>query len=95
MNFLIKPKEKAHFLDEIPINQALFWKAIAPSYLSNIQVFGVFWNPLVISFPMHTETLRLSPKMAVKIEFEETYPSLKDSLGPKSDHGPQPSLSLD
>ena len=42
---------------------------------------------------MHTETLRLSQKMTVKIEFEETYPTLKDSLGPKSDHGPQPSLN--
>jgi len=31
--------------------------------------------------------------MAVKIEFEETYPSLKDSLGPKRDFGPQPSLN--
>ncbi len=31
--------------------------------------------------------------MAVKIEFEETYSSLKDSLGPKSDYGPQLSLN--
>ena len=57
LNFLIKPKEKAHFLDEIPTNQALFWKAIAPSYLSNMQVLGVFWNPLLISFQMCTVTL--------------------------------------
>ena len=32
--------------------------------------------------------------MAVKIEFEETYPTLRDSLGPESDCGPQPSLNL-
>ena len=31
--------------------------------------------------------------MAVKIEFEETYPTLRDSLGPESDFGPQPSLN--
>ncbi len=30
--------------------------------------------------------------MAVKIEFEETYPTLKDSLGPNIDGWPQPSL---
>ena len=93
MNFLIKPKEKAHFLDEIPTNQALFWKAIAPSYLSNIQVLGVFWNPLVISFPMYTETLQLSQKITEKIEFKETYPTFKDSLGLESDSRPQSSLN--
>ena len=31
--------------------------------------------------------------MALKIEFEETYRTLKDSLGPKRDFGPQPSLN--
>ena len=31
--------------------------------------------------------------MAVKIEFEETYPTLRDSLVPESDFGPQPSLN--
>jgi len=31
--------------------------------------------------------------MALKIEFEEKYPTLKDSLLFKSDHGPQPSLN--
>ena len=31
--------------------------------------------------------------MAVKIEFKDTYPTLKDSLGPNSDYGPQPSLN--
>ena len=29
--------------------------------------------------------------MAEKIEFEETYPTLKDSLRPESEFGPQPS----
>ena len=32
--------------------------------------------------------------MTVKIEFEETYPTLRDSLVPESDFGPQPSLNL-
>ena len=31
--------------------------------------------------------------MAVNIEFEETYPSLKDSPGPKRAYGPQPFLN--
>ena len=31
--------------------------------------------------------------MAVKIEFEETYLTLQDSLRPNSDCGPQPSLN--
>ena len=38
---------------------------------------------------MHTETLLLSQE----IEIEETYPTLKDSLRPESDFGPQPSLN--
>ena len=33
----------------------------------------MFWNPLVISFLMHTENLWLSQKMMVKIEFEDIY----------------------
>ena len=31
--------------------------------------------------------------MAGKIEFKETYPTLKDSLGPEGDSGPQFSLN--
>ena len=31
--------------------------------------------------------------MAGKIEFKETYPTLKDSIGPESDSGPQSSLN--
>ena len=39
LTWSFKSNQKAHFLEEIPTtNQALFWKAIAPSYLSNIQV---------------------------------------------------------
>ena len=49
-----------------------------------------FWE-LLKCLLLHTETLWSWWKRAVKIE---TFPTLKDSLWPKSDHGPQHSLNL-
>ena len=53
------------------------WVAITPFTLILGLKSGVFWNPLIISFPMSTETFWLSPKMTEKIGFKECW-------GPKS-----------
>ena len=52
---------------------AYVWVAINPFTLMLGLKSGVFWNALIISFPMSTETLWLSPKMTEKIGFRECW----------------------
>ena len=52
----------------------------------------MFWNPLVISFPMGTGSLWFQPKMTEQFGFEVAYPVFKDSLQPDNDLGPLYSL---
>ena len=64
-----------------------------PSLLSNLQELGVFWNSFVISFPMGTESLSLSPKMTKKIGIEVAYSAFKDSFRSDINFGLQSSLN--
>ena len=52
----------------------------------------MFWNPLVISFPMGS--LWFQPKMTEQFGFEMAYPVLKDSLKPDNYFVPQPFKNL-